>query len=198
MQCSLSEPVVPMPTPSRRAYRCSEMGNARRPKRQNRSSATHLSEFIFQNGNLPFILFLENIIHKGGLTGLLAEERRRKDGIRMRWDSENEAGKRQHDGSTKRRRNSPRLILTPRKPVTTVMGVRSESASDIVANNGLRTEAWRMGYYEIEKKPHQRPTFHVECRVEKAFVPVPAALDGAAQAPLYGFPAVHVLNHLAT
>ena len=26
------------------------------------------------------------------------------------------------------------LILTPRKPVTTVMGVRSESAADIVAN----------------------------------------------------------------
>ena len=34
-------------------------------------SATHLSELIFQYGNLPFILFLENIIHKGGLTGLL-------------------------------------------------------------------------------------------------------------------------------
>lgn len=146
MQCSLSVPVVPtpMPTPSRRAYRCSEMGNARRPKRQNRSSATHLSEFIFQNGNLPFILFLENIIHKGGLTGLLAEERRRKDGIRMRWDSENEAGKRQHDGSTK----TPQIsesILTPRKPVTTVMGVRSESASDAIVANYYDGGG---GYYE--------------------------------------------------
>ena len=34
-------------------------------------SATHFSELIFQYGNLPFVLFLENIIHKGGLTGLL-------------------------------------------------------------------------------------------------------------------------------
>ena len=34
-------------------------------------SATHFSELIFQYGNLPFVLFLENIIHKGGLTGLM-------------------------------------------------------------------------------------------------------------------------------
>ena len=63
--------------------------------------ATHLSEFIFQYGNLPFILFLENVIHKGGLTGLLETDRRtvsveENDGIRMRWDSEKDARKRQY------------------------------------------------------------------------------------------------------
>ena len=37
------------------------------------------------------------------------------------------------------------LILTPRKPVTTVIGVRSESAADIVAKMDERA-VWLMGY----------------------------------------------------
>ena len=63
--------------------------------------------------------------------------------------------KREQDGPSKRRKY-PRYILTPRKPVTTVIGVRSESAADMVAKyeqratvrskNGLGCGLWVMGH----------------------------------------------------
>ena len=51
--------------------------------------------------------------------------------------------KREQDGPSKRRKY-PRYILTPRKPVTTVIGVRSESAADMVAK--YERGAVKMGY----------------------------------------------------
>ena len=77
--------------------------------------------------------------------------------------------KREQDGPSKRRKY-PRYILTPRKPVTTVIGVRSESAADMVAKyeqratvrskNGLLVRLWVMGYgawafFDLQ-------TFHVD------------------------------------
>ena len=92
---------------------------------------TNLAEFVLQDSDLPCILLLENVIHKGSLSGLLWEEGNRpRGGKKKRKEDETELENASEISQTSFMHGTM-LELTPRKPVTTVIGVRSESEADI-------------------------------------------------------------------